>query len=56
MMSSYNFVLVCDYPIDKSASEIDALKEFLNDVPDTTVLVFWYDVNNILSNLSAVHI
>ncbi len=43
MMSSYNFVLVCDYPIDKSASEIDALKEFLNDVPDTTVLVFWYD-------------
>lgn len=43
MMSSFNFVLVCDYPFDKSESDVKLLQEFLNDVPETTILVFWYD-------------
>ncbi len=43
MMSNYNFVLVCDYPFDKSESDIKLLQEFLKDIPETTILVFWYD-------------
>lgn len=43
MMSDYSVILVHDYPLDKSASDCDAIKEFLKDVPETTVLVFWYD-------------
>ncbi len=43
MMSEYNFVLVKDYPIDKSANDIKLLEEYLKDAPDTTVLVFWFD-------------
>lgn len=43
MMSSYNFVLVCDYPFDKSENDIKLLQEFLSDVPETTIFVFWYD-------------
>ena len=43
MMGGCNFVLVCDYPIDKSAKDAADLKDFLEDVPETTILVFWYD-------------
>lgn len=43
MMSEYSFVLVHDYPLDKSASDIESLKQFFKDVPDSCVLVFWYD-------------
>lgn len=43
MMAQYSFLLVHDYPLDKSASDVDALKEFFKDVPETCVLVFWYD-------------
>ena len=43
MMSDYTFILVCDYPLDKSADDMKALKEFFKDIPDTCVLVFWYD-------------
>lgn len=43
MMSSYNFVLVCDYPFDKSESDIKLVQEFLKDIPETTILIFWYD-------------
>lgn len=43
MMSGYNFILVCDYPFDKSVSDCNLIKEFLNDIPETTVIVFWYD-------------
>lgn len=43
MMSEYNFVLVCDYPFDKNASDCDEIKEYLKDVPESTILVFWYD-------------
>ncbi len=43
MMSEYSFLLVHDYPIDKSSSDMDELKNFFKDVPDTCVLVFWFD-------------
>lgn len=43
MMSSYNFVLVCDYPFDKSENDVKLLQNYLGDIPETTVLVFWYD-------------
>ena len=42
MMGGCNFVLVCDYPFDKSTKEVEELKEFLADAPETTILVFWY--------------
>lgn len=40
MMSEYNFVMVKDYPIEKSANDIKLLEEYLKDAPDTTVFVF----------------
>lgn len=43
MMSEYNFVLVRDYPVEKSKSDIKLLEEYLADAPDTTVLLFLYD-------------
>ena len=43
MMSDYTFILVCDYPLDKAADDFNALKEFFKDIPETCVLVFWYD-------------
>ncbi len=43
LMGGCNFMLVCDYPIDKSAGDIELLKDFLKDVPQTTMFVFWYD-------------
>ena len=42
-MSEYNFVMVKDYPIEKSANDIKLLEEYLKDAPDTTVFVFWFD-------------
>ncbi|MCD7872268.1 MAG: DNA polymerase III subunit delta [Clostridiales bacterium] len=43
MMGGYNLVLVCDYPFDKSSADCGVIKEYLKDVPQTTVLLFWYD-------------
>lgn len=43
MMSEYNFVLVRDYPIEKSKAEQKLLLEFLSDVPESTIIVFLYD-------------
>lgn len=43
MMSAYSVVLVHDYPLDKSAADIDKLKEFLEDVPESCILIFWCD-------------
>lgn len=43
MMSEYNLVIVRDYPIEKSKSDIKLLKEFLEDVPESTVLIFYFD-------------
>lgn len=43
MMAERSFVLVRDYPLDKSTADFEALKEFFKDIPETCVLVFWYD-------------
>lgn len=43
MMAEHTFILVHDYPLDKSSGDVDILKEFFKDVPDTCVLVFWFD-------------
>lgn len=43
MMAERSFVLVHDYPLDKSSSDVDEIKEFFKDIPDTCVLVFWFD-------------
>lgn len=43
MMGGCNFILVCDYPFDKSDNDCKIIKEYLSDVPETTVMVFWYD-------------
>lgn len=43
MMSEYSFLLVHDYPLDKSPSDFDQLKTFFKDLPETCVLVFWFD-------------
>lgn len=43
MMSEYVFICVRDYPFDKSSADCDKMKEFLKDLPETTVLVFWFD-------------
>lgn len=42
MMSEYNFVLVRDYPIEKSKNDLKLLKEFLEDIPESTIFVFYY--------------
>ena len=43
MMSEYAFILVHDYPLDKSSEDIEALKEFFKDIPQSSVIVFWFD-------------
>lgn len=43
MMSEYNFVLVRDYPVEKSKGDIKLLCEFLQDVPESTVFILLYD-------------
>ena len=42
MMSDYNLVIVSDYPIEKSKNDMNILKEFLEDVPETTVFLFCF--------------
>lgn len=43
MMSEYSLVIVRDYPLDKSSADLKVLDEFFSDIPETTILVFWYD-------------
>ena len=43
MMGQCTFILVNDYPLDKSQKDIDALKEYFKDIPERCVIVFWYD-------------
>lgn len=43
MMSSYVFITVYDYPFDKSEKDCSAVKEFLTDLPETTIIVFCFD-------------
>lgn len=43
VMSNYSFLLVHDYPINRSKNDIELLKNYLKDVNESTVIVFWYD-------------
>lgn len=43
MMGDCNFILACDYPFDKSEKDCKEIKEYLKDIPETTVMVFWYN-------------
>lgn len=43
MMSSYVFIHVSDYPFGDSKNDCETIKEFLTDLPETTILVFSYD-------------
>lgn len=44
MMSDKRVVTLCDYPFDKvSAAEQDKLLETISDIPETTVLVLFYE-------------
>ena len=43
MMSEYTFILVHDYPLNKSASDFEMLKEFFKDIPESCIIVFWFD-------------
>ncbi len=43
MMSEYNFVLVRDYAVEKSKSDLKLLEEFLSDVPESTIIIFLYE-------------
>lgn len=47
MMSEYNLVIARDYPIEKSKNDMNLLKEFLEDVPDTTVFIFFFDAKQL---------
>ena len=53
VMSEYSLILVHDYPLDKSTSDFNALKEFFKDIPESCVLVFWYDSIEIDTKKSA---
>lgn len=43
VMSEYTFILVHDYPLDKSESELELLKAYFNDISQSCVIVFWCD-------------
>lgn len=43
MMSEYSFLLVHDYPLDKSQGDIDELKKYLEDINESSVIVLWFD-------------
>lgn len=43
MMGGVNVVVCNDYPFDKSEKDCKAIKEYLADAPETTVLIFSYE-------------
>ena len=43
MMGAYTVVLAHDYPLDKSQKDIDKLKEYFKDIPESSIIIFWYD-------------
>lgn len=43
MMAERSFLLVHDYPFDKSKDDIETLKEYLKEPCEYAVIVFWFD-------------
>lgn len=43
MMGDCNVILACDYPFDKSEKDCKEIKEYLKDIPESTVMIFWYN-------------
>lgn len=43
MMSEYSFLLVRDYPLNKSKEDIELLKKYTQDANENAVIVFWFD-------------
>lgn len=43
VMSEHSFLLIHDYPLNKSKNDIEFLKSYLKDYNESAVLVFWYD-------------
>lgn len=43
VMSEHTFLLVHDFPLNKSKNDIDLLKEYLTQANESAVIVFWCD-------------
>lgn len=43
MMAQYSFLLVHDYPLDKSKDDLEGLKNYFKDINESAVIVFWFD-------------
>lgn len=43
MMAEYSMILVHDYPLDKSSKDIEDIKEYLKQMPESCILVMWFD-------------
>lgn len=43
VMSSHSFLLVHDYPLNKSKDDIKLLEEYCSDVNESAVIVLWFD-------------
>lgn len=43
MMAQYSFLLVHDYPLDKSKDDLESLKTYFKDINESAVIVFWFD-------------
>lgn len=39
MMSEYNLVVIRDYPADKTKASADAIKEYISDLPESTIFI-----------------
>ncbi len=44
LMGEYMFLSVCDYPFGERAADCKKLCEYLEDLPESLILVFWYNV------------
>lgn len=43
VMSSHSFLLVHDYPLNKSKDDIELLKKYCADPNESAVIVLWFD-------------
>ncbi len=43
MMSDYSLIIVRDYPLNKSKADMEKLKEFFKELPESCIIIFWFD-------------